>query len=673
MLAQFISHGHYYLWQYNLFGLKLISDLLIAIACYAIPSTLIYCVRKSKYFTFSTPTHPHREGIIACKLTEQAWQDSESILRSFYNSAPMMMGIIELIEQKDFRHISANNRAAAFFSLTTKTIQGKRASELGISPEIRNKLVNACLQSQTTLKPTSFEFTGDFNQDKKHFSITVSKISLKTLEKHSRFSYIMSDISDRKQMDILLKENEERFRLAFEDAPIGMALVAIEGLFLKVNHSLCEIFGYSEPELLSLTSQDITHPEDLEIDLNFVSQLIEDKINHYQMEKRYLHKLGHEVWILLSVSLVRDLQKQPQYFVAHIQDISDRKSMEKTLQESEERWQLAIRGANDGIWDWNVRTKEVFFSKRWKEMLGYEEQEISNTLEEWEKRVHPDDLAWVIQVIQDHFAKKTPFYVSEHRVLCKDGSYKWILDRGQALWDEEGNVLRMAGSHTDITKRKVVETEITRSLQEQLEEKEVLLKEIHHRVKNNLQVICSLLNLQARYLKEEKLIKYFKEAQNKVRSMALVHEQLYQSKNLSKLSLLDYVEQLIGNLFRAYSITNNVNCKTKIDGFYLDLDAAIPCGLIINEIVSNALKYAFPSQDKGEIRIEAFPDKANNLVLVIADNGIGLKSDFNLEKSKSLGLKLVKSLTQQLQGDWKIQSDSNSGTRFEFTFTRIKK
>ncbi len=135
---------------------------------------------------------------------------------------------------------------------------------------------------------------------------------------------------------------------------------------------------------------------------------------------------------------------------------------QQALRESEERWQLALRGNNDGIWDWNVRTNDVFFSARWKEMLGYEEHEIGNHLDEWAKRTHPDDIGWVMEVIQDHFDQKTPFYISEHRVLCKDGSYKWILDRGQALWDEDGNVVRMAGSHTDITERKLAEQELER-------------------------------------------------------------------------------------------------------------------------------------------------------------------------------------------------------------------
>ncbi len=139
---------------------------------------------------------------------------------------------------------------------------------------------------------------------------------------------------------------------------------------------------------------------------------------------------------------------------------SDRKQIEESLRESNERWHLAVQGNNDGIWDWNVKTNEVFFSVRWKEMLGYKDSEIANHLDEWAKRVHPDDLGWVTQAVQEHFAKKTPYYSTEHRVLCKDGTYKWILDRGQALWDETGNVVRMAGSHTDISDRKQAEVEI---------------------------------------------------------------------------------------------------------------------------------------------------------------------------------------------------------------------
>lgn len=167
----------------------------------------------------------------------------------------------------------------------------------------------------------------------------------------------------------------------------------------------------------------------------------------------------------------------------YFQDITERRKTAKALRESEERWQLALDGNNDGIWDWNLKTNEVFFSTRWKEMLGYKDHEVSNGWDEWTKGIHPDERDWVLQAFQDHFAKKTPFYVYEYRVQCQDGSYKWILDRGQAHWDVSGDVVRMVGSYTDITDRKQTEEELKRqNLRSQL------FAEITLKIRDSLQI-----------------------------------------------------------------------------------------------------------------------------------------------------------------------------------------
>lgn len=158
-----------------------------------------------------------------------------------------------------------------------------------------------------------------------------------------------------------------------------------------------------------------------------------------------------------EVKLLTELANDLAFGIGTLRTRIEHQEAEEALRLSEERWQLALRGNNDGIWDWDVRSNEVFFSARWKEMLGFEDHEIPNRLDEWAKRVHPEDLDWVTEVIQEHFAGKTPFYITEHRVQCKDGSYKWILDRGQALWDEAGNAIRMVGSHTDITEKRQAE------------------------------------------------------------------------------------------------------------------------------------------------------------------------------------------------------------------------
>lgn len=205
-----------------------------------------------------------------------------------------------------------------------------------------------------------------------------------------------------------------------------------------------------------------------------------------------------------------------------------------------------------------------------------------------------------------------------------------------------------------------------------LEEKVVLLKEIHHRVKNNLQLVSSLLYLQSRNLKDEQVLKIFHESQNRIRSMAMIHEKLYKSTSLAKIDFSEYIRGLTNYLYRSYSTNiNDIKLRINVQNILLNIESAIPCGLILNELISNAMKYAFPKDRKGEILIEFLSDENNNFEFIVKDNGIGLSKDIQLENNKSMGLMLVKTLVNQLMG--KINVERNGGTTFKISFSEIER
>ena len=215
----------------------------------------------------------------------------------------------------------------------------------------------------------------------------------------------------------------------------------------------------------------------------------------------------------------------------------------------------------------------------------------------------------------------------------------------------------------DITQRKIADESIRASLRE----KEVLLKEIHHRVKNNLQVVSSLLGLQSRTIEDVALRKMFQESQNRVHSMALIHESLYQSANLSEIDFPAYIDQLADYLFRSYGVDpNRVQLSASIDELRLTIDTAVPCGLIINELVSNSLKYAFPGGRNGRIRIEMHEEEDHFIRLAVIDNGVGFPDGIGQASTKSLGLRLVRTLAAQLGAT--VEMSSAGGAQTTLTF-----
>jgi PAS domain S-box-containing protein len=262
----------------------------------------------------------------------------------------------------------------------------------------------------------------------------------------------------------------------------------------------------------------------------------------------------------------------------------------------------------------------------------------------------------------------------ELKLVRKDGSPLWMFINSKPLFNKDGKFMGVLNLHTDITERKKTE--------ETLKNFEIARqKEIHHRIKNNLQVISSLLDLQAEKFKnrdkirDSEVLDAFKESQSRVISMALIHEELYKGEIFEKLNFSSYIEELADNLLLTYRLGNynvDLNIDLEKDVFF-DIDTAVPLGIIINELVSNALKHAFPDGNNGEIRIKLNKEKGDDacFTLVISDNGIGIPENLNIKDIDSLGLQLVTSLVEQLDGKFELKRDN--GTEFTIRFTATEK
>ena len=342
-------------------------------------------------------------------------------------------------------------------------------------------------------------------------------------------------------------------------------------------------------------------------------------------------------------------------------EIIQHKLTMKALQLEKERLLLALAASQQSWFDLDIPTGAVQVSPEYPKMIGYYPAEFQASLQGWIAAIHPEDRDGIRQAFQEFLATEETKSM-EYRRQTKTGDWVWIRSTGKVIeFDVDGRPLRVIGTHADISGRKRAEEQLRRALKE----KDVLLKEVYHRVKNNMQVIYSLLNLQAKGIADKGVRVLFEESRNRVRSMAIIHEQLYRSDDLAHIDFKEYLQTLVAGIADTYK-RHGVVLSVEMEKISLDITIGIPCGLIVNELISNSFKYAFPDGKRGTIKVWIQQDGQGNNVLTVQDNGIGLPVELDFRNSPSLGLQLVNMLTQQIQGQIELVSDE--GACFRITF-----
>jgi PAS domain S-box-containing protein len=342
-------------------------------------------------------------------------------------------------------------------------------------------------------------------------------------------------------------------------------------------------------------------------------------------------------------------------------DVTELKEAESTARRNELRWQFAVEGAGDGLWDWDATTGEVYFSSRWKSMLGFGDHEIASRLEEWSERVHPDDLEHTMAALNRHLDGTTPDYVSEHRLRCKDGSYKWILDRGRVVSRaDDGSPVRAIGTHTDITEEK----EAHRRIQRLLEEKDNLLHEVHHRIKNSFASVESLLQIGAAEATHPETRTAILAARSRVTSTRVLYETLLQAERYETVPVHEYLTDIVHAAIAAGNGTREARIDLDLEIAHLELSprTAFPVGAIVTELVTNSLKYAFGDASDGRVGVRL--DTAGSaMTITVDDDGAGFTPPQEGRNERMHGLVLVEMMANQLDGEFTLRSEPGVGTR----------
>ena len=634
------------------------------------------------------------------KRAEKALQESEVHFRTLAVNSPDIITRLD----RQYRHIYVNPAGEISYGFPLFELIGKTQGDLGRDTKNvklwEEHLESAFITGKTktieyhiSLEGKKYYFNTkmepEFVDDKVVSVLTISRDITEIKESEAKLKETLHNldkliIKRTKQLQKAynsLKESEKSLAEAQKMAHIGNWEWNIETDKAYWSEETYRIFGLSPQDPAPNYKElfEYIHPEDRDYIINVAEKAKNEKI--FSIDFRIILVDGEERTVHMQSEVIFDEKNIPVKTRGTFQDITERKKSEEKLRESEEKYRNIVETANEGVLIIDNEARITYANKRMEDMLGHSRGESINRsiwdfLAEESKAIMKLKLNNRMQGIDDSY---------ELKLIKKDGSVLWVHVNAKSLFNKYGEYVGSIGMLTDITSRKEAEQSLANF--EVARE-----KEIHHRIKNNLQVVSSLLDFHAfkfkgrNDIKDSEVIDSFRESKNRVISMALIHEELYKGSGLETINFSAYVEKLANNLLSIYKLGNtdiSLNKDMEEDLFF-DMDIAIPLGTMINELVSNSLKHAFRGRDKGEIQIkihreenrECIKDitenpKSTTFVLTVSDNGAGIPEDLDIEKLDSLGLQLVTTLVNKLGGELELKS--NNGTEFIIRFTVTEK
>ncbi|WP_440948251.1 PAS domain-containing protein [Methanosarcina sp. T3] len=496
---------------------------------------------------------------------------------------------------------------------------------------------------------------------------------------------VIKDITEKRSVQEKLQESEERFRIAAEQT--GQIVFEHDHgeKMIKWAGAILDVTGYTVDEFSKfdyVSWENHIHPEDRERTLGEIRrfQKTDDK---FRIEYRFRKKDGTYIHVEDSGVYQRNEDGNILRSLGVIKDITGIKLASEKLKESEARYRSFMKNFRGIAFQLGLDFALILIDGNTEETTGYRREDFLSGKTSWYQLVHPVDVGRLFEnrerLVND------PWLLIEHeyRIRHRGGKLRWVREVIQNVSDPSGKKRILQGIIYDINKQKEAEESLTKS-------EEIRKKEIHHRIKNNLQVISSLLELQAEKFNDIDVLEAFRESQNRVATMAIIHEELYRSRDNETLDFSAYLKKLTADLFHSYTVRKgDVNMQLNIEEIFLGMDTAVPLGIIINELVSNSLKHAFPSGRKGEVCISLCRTEENNenksisniinnmdskspvdkntqYILVVSDNGLGFPENADFRNTSSLGLQLVNILVEQLEGT--IELENGSGTKFKIWF-----